>query len=119
VDGEVAFEDEVPAVLDLRDGVEARQTHLAAFLLGELRPEDEGPVIELLAEDLRARPVGGGLQGRDVVHGEEGVVILAKGDVVPLQFLLHERVPVEVAGGLERKNEAMRMTIGPRNSSRT
>ena len=33
VDGEVAFEDEVPAVLDLRDGVEARQTHLAAFLL--------------------------------------------------------------------------------------
>ena len=52
VDGEVAFEDEVPAVLDLRDGVEARQVHLAAFLLGELRPEDEGPVIELFADDL-------------------------------------------------------------------
>src|SRR3984885_13508977 len=33
VDGEVAFENEVPAILDLRDGVEARQTHLAAFLL--------------------------------------------------------------------------------------
>ena len=33
VDGEVAFEDEVPAVLDLRDGIEARQAHLAAFLL--------------------------------------------------------------------------------------
>ena len=33
VDGEVAFEDEVPAVLDLGDGVEARQVHLAALLL--------------------------------------------------------------------------------------
>jgi hypothetical protein len=29
----VAFENEVPAVLDLRDGVKARQTHLAAFPL--------------------------------------------------------------------------------------
>ena len=33
VNREVAFEDEVPAVLDLGDGVEARQAHLAAFLL--------------------------------------------------------------------------------------
>src|SRR5258708_1482456 len=33
VDREVAFEDEVPAVLDLRDGVETRQAHLAAFFL--------------------------------------------------------------------------------------
>src|SRR5260370_735032 len=60
VDGEVAFEDEVSAVLDLRDGVEARQTHPAAFLLGELRREDEGPVIELRSDGLRAQPVGGG-----------------------------------------------------------
>jgi len=33
VNGEVAFENEVPTVLDLRDGVEARQGHLAALLL--------------------------------------------------------------------------------------
>ena len=33
VDREVAFENKVPAVLDLRDGVEPRQTHLAALLL--------------------------------------------------------------------------------------
>ena len=38
VDGKVAFEDEVAAVLDLRDGVKPRQVHLAAFLFGELRP---------------------------------------------------------------------------------
>jgi hypothetical protein len=33
VDGKVAFEDEVPAVFDLRDGVEARQAHLASFFV--------------------------------------------------------------------------------------
>jgi len=33
VNGEVAFENEIPAVLDLGDGVETRQAHLAAFLL--------------------------------------------------------------------------------------
>src|SRR5438045_2220448 len=36
VDREVAFENEIAAVLDLRDGVKARQVHLAAFFLGEL-----------------------------------------------------------------------------------
>ena len=33
VDGKVAFENEVPAVLDLRDGIEPRETHVAAFLV--------------------------------------------------------------------------------------
>jgi hypothetical protein len=33
VDGKVALEDEVPAVLDLCNRVEPRQAHLAAFLL--------------------------------------------------------------------------------------
>ena len=61
VDGEVAFEDEVAAVLDLTDGVEARQVHPAALFLGELRPQQEGPVVELLADDLGTKPVGGGL----------------------------------------------------------
>src|SRR5260370_26637202 len=50
VDGEVAFEDEVAAVLDLRDCVKPRQDHLAAFLFGELRPQYEGPVVELRAD---------------------------------------------------------------------
>src|SRR5229473_2272890 len=39
VDREVTLEDEIPAVLDLGDGVEPRQVYLAAFLLGELRPQ--------------------------------------------------------------------------------
>src|SRR5579864_8699591 len=49
VNGEVAFENEIPAVLDLRDGVEAGQAHLLAFFLGELWSQEQGPVIELFA----------------------------------------------------------------------
>src|ERR1043166_9560647 len=59
VNGEVAFEDEIPAILDLSNSVEPRQIHLAAFLLGNLRPQDERPVIELLADNGRAQPIGG------------------------------------------------------------
>src|SRR6266852_9511111 len=35
-----AFENEVPAVLDLTDGVEAAQVHRGALPLGKLRSED-------------------------------------------------------------------------------
>jgi hypothetical protein len=34
VDGEVAFENEIAAVLDLGDGIETRKAHVAAFILG-------------------------------------------------------------------------------------
>src|SRR5260370_37075049 len=61
VDGEVTVEDEVATVLDLGDGVKPRQVHVAAFLFGELRPQQECPVVELLADDLRAQSVGGRL----------------------------------------------------------
>src|SRR5260370_41464827 len=44
--------------------------------------------------------VGGGLQGRDVVHRQEGVVILAEADSGFGQFAFDERVAVEpVRGG--------------------
>ena len=47
--------------------------------------------------------VGGGLQRRPVVDGEEGIVGLAEADLRPLQLLLDEAVAVEVVGGLERE----------------
>ena len=68
VDGKVAFEDEISAVLDLTDGVEARQVHPAALFPGELRPQQERPVVELFADELRAESVGGGLQLGDIAH---------------------------------------------------
>ena len=103
VDGKVAFEDEVPAVLDLGDGVEPRQVHLAAFLFGELRPQNEGPVIELLADHGGAQPVGRRLQGRHIVHRQEGVVVFVKANAGALQFALDEGVAVEPVGGMEWK----------------
>jgi hypothetical protein len=35
----------------LGDGIETRKGHLAAFFFGKLRPQDQGPVVELLADD--------------------------------------------------------------------
>src|SRR5450631_3431008 len=80
VDGKVAFEDEVAAVLDLGDSVEARQVHVCAFVLGKLRTQVEGPVIELFADDRGAQTISGGLQGGHVVYGEEGVVVFTEAD---------------------------------------
>src|SRR5260370_824296 len=52
VDGEVTFEDPVAAIFDLRDGVKARQVEQLTLFGGELRAQDEGPVVEALADDL-------------------------------------------------------------------
>src|SRR5215475_9663912 len=76
---------------------------LLAFLGGELRPEDQRPVVEPFADDLRTELVGGGLQRRDVVDSKKGIVGLAKADLPPLQFLLDETVTIEVIAGLERE----------------
>ena len=45
VDGKVPFEDEVAAIFDLRDGVEARQLDPLTLLDGELGPEDQGSMV--------------------------------------------------------------------------
>src|SRR6266478_5314976 len=103
VDGKVALEDEVAAILDLGDRIEAREIELLAFLGGELRAQDQGPVVEPFADDLRAQLVGGGLQRGDVVDREEGVVVLAEANLRPLQLLLDEAMAVEVIGSLERE----------------
>ena len=101
VDGKVALENEVAAILDLGDGVEARQVELLALLGGEFRPQDQGPIVEPFADDVRAQPVGGGLQRSDVVNGQEGIVVLAEADLRAVELLLDEAVAVEVVGRLE------------------
>src|SRR6516164_9048296 len=74
---------------------------LLAFLGGELRPEDQRPVVEPFADNRRTELVGGGLQRRDVVDSKKGIVGLAEADLPPLQFLLDETVTIEVIAGLE------------------
>jgi hypothetical protein len=94
MDREVALEDEVAAVLDLPDGVKARQVDLMALGAGELRSQNQCPVIELLLNDLGTKPVGGGLQGRDIVDGDKCVIVLAEGDLGFLEFLFYKGVAV-------------------------
>src|SRR5262249_11441838 len=103
VDWKVALEHEVAAILDLGDGIEARQIELFAFLGGELRPQDQGPIVEPFADDFRAQPVSGGLQRGHVVDRQEGVVVLAEADLRAVKFLRDEAVAVEVVGRLEGK----------------
>ena len=72
VDGKVTFEDEVAAIFDLGDGIEARQLHPLALLDGELGPKDQGPIVEPFANDVGAQLVGGSLERSDVVNRQEG-----------------------------------------------
>src|SRR2546430_14891767 len=101
VDGQVALEDEVAAVLDLRDGIEARQVDLLSLLGGELRPQQEGPVVEPFADDFRAQSVGSGLQRSDIVDRKEGIVVLAEADLRAVELLLDEAVAIEVVSRLK------------------
>src|SRR3954451_5485488 len=68
VDREMTFENKIAAVFDLRDGVETRQVHLSPFPFGELRSQDQGPVIELFADDVWTQPVGSRLQFGRIVY---------------------------------------------------
>src|SRR5438445_9700999 len=61
VDGKVALEDEVAAILNLGDRVKAREIELLALLGGQLRSQDQGSVVGLLADALPAGVVGVGL----------------------------------------------------------
>src|SRR6202022_502786 len=51
MDGKVALEDEVATILDLGDRIKAREIELLAFLGGELRAQDQGPVVEPCTDD--------------------------------------------------------------------
>jgi hypothetical protein len=91
----VALEDGIAAVPDLVDGVEAAEIDGAALTLGKLRAQNQRPVFQAGADDIRTEP--------GVIDGQEGVVVFAEPDVFAVQFLLDEGMPVEVIGGLERK----------------
>ena len=43
-----------------------------------------------LAVYLTGEPIGGLLQGRHIVDGQECIVIFAEADFVPVQFLFNE-----------------------------
>src|SRR5215471_3852802 len=59
VDGEMAAEDKVPAVLDLVQRVSAPQLDGRSILRGELGSYNPSPVIQALADDLGTEAIGG------------------------------------------------------------
>jgi len=61
VDGEMAAEDEMAAVLDLVQRIIAPQVDGCPVLRGELGCHDPGPVVQALAKDVGAEAIGSGL----------------------------------------------------------
>src|SRR6516164_2061278 len=59
VDGEMPSEQEIAAVFDLVQRVLAAQGDGGAVLVGELRTQHQGPIIQALADDIRTKTVGG------------------------------------------------------------
>jgi hypothetical protein len=101
MDGKVAFEYVVEAIFHLTDGIGAGQLNLSAFLGGELRAEDKGPIIKPFADNVRAQLIGRRLQRCDVVNGQKRIVILAETDIRLVELVLDEAVAVEVVRCLE------------------
>src|SRR5258708_906458 len=95
MDGKVALEDEVAAVLDLLDRKQAVQVDRFTFFLGELGAQDKAPIVELFANDVGAQAVGSGLQGVGIGNRQEGVVVLAETHPLAQQFPFDEMMAVE------------------------
>jgi hypothetical protein len=89
-EGEVTPEDEMAAVRDRVDRVEAAQIHGPALARGELRAPDQRPALPSGADDLRAEPVCGGLPGGRIVGGQEGVVVFPESDPDPIPLSLDD-----------------------------
>src|SRR5258708_19702870 len=113
VDRKVALENEVAAVFDLADGVEAAHGDERALLGRELRSQQQRPVVESLTYERRAEPVGRRLQRSRIVDREKSVVVFAEADPGPIQLLLDERVALEIVGGLEPEEQAQPHPNGP------
>src|SRR5437016_3332602 len=106
VDGEIAPEDKIQAVLDLVQGVVTAQVDGGAVLLGELGSQDPGPVVQARADDFGTESIGSCLQCWGVGDPEKGIVILAESDALVLQLASDEGMPINPIAGLEGEKRA-------------
>ncbi len=86
----------IGAELSLTDGIKGMQVHRRPFALGKHRTQDERPVLEPLADDFRGEAIRCCLQSLRIGDGQEGVVVLAKADLLAAELLLDEVVAVEI-----------------------
>lgn len=100
-DREVALKDEVTAVLDLADGVKAMKVHRLSLSLREFGSQKESPVVEPLADELRAKSIGGGLQSLRVGNAKKSVVVFAELDSATFELYLDEVMTVEPISGVK------------------
>ena len=87
VNGEIPPEDEIPAVLQLVQGIATPQVDGGPVFLGELGPQNQGPIVQALADNLGTQSICGGLQGFGIGDPEEGIVILVEADALALSSL--------------------------------
>ena len=101
VDREVTPEHHIPTVLDLIQRVVAAHVNGGPIRLGKLRSPDQGPVFEALADDRGTETVGRRLQRVWIRDPQEGMIVLAESDPLPLEFAFHDERPIEGGRGLE------------------
>ena len=88
------------------DGVLAPQVDRSALLLGELRSQDQRPVIQALANRFGIELVGCGLQCLHVGGPQKGIIVFPEPNALPLEFTLYEVMGVDVVGRLKGKKRA-------------
>ncbi len=86
VNREISPEDEIAAVFDLVQRVVAPQGDGGAVFLGELRTQDQCPVVQALADDLGTQPIGCRLECLWMVSPQKGVVVFVEPDTLALEF---------------------------------
>ena len=80
MDGKVAAEDEIQAVLDLGERIKTVEVHGPSHGGWELRAELGGPVVEALAQNEGTQAIGGLVQGARIGDAEEGILLLTESD---------------------------------------
>jgi len=78
---------EIPAVFQLVQGIATPQVDGGPVFLGELGPQNQGPIVQALADNLGTQSICGGLQGFGIGDPEEGIVILVEADALALSSL--------------------------------
>ena len=119
MDGPTAFEDEVAAILDLANRMDAPQAAAGqTFLGGELWPQNQGPMLDALLEELSTEGVGRILKGFGIADGNEAVIVLAEWDPLAEEFSLDEIVAIKIGGDVERAEKSPRGAPWDRRSDR-